>query len=94
MEIDKLAVLETNLKMMLRYAENKLNENNATLEEKAGENDGEDEVTEEVVSLGMYGTYLLGVCKTLDMVLQLLEGDTLDEIAEKIKEMKDGIAKA
>ena len=78
--------------MMLKHTEDKVKENEEKLKEKEGADD--EEVSEEFVALGMYGTYLLGVQKTLEMVIELLDNDTLDQVIEKIEKMQEDIAKA
>ena len=90
MALDKLEFLQNALKMMLNHAEGKLAENEEQLKSKVDD----DDVTEEFITLGMYGTYLLGVQKTLEMVIELLEGDTIDNAIEKIEAMMEDVAKA
>ena len=90
MALDKLEFLQNALKMMLKHAEYKLAENEEQIKSKADD----DEVTEEFITLGMYDTYLLGVQKTLEMVIKLLEGDTIDNAIEKIEAMMEDVAKA
>ena len=92
MEIDKIELVQNSLRMMLKHTEDKVKENDEKLKEKEGADD--EEVSEEFVALGMYGTYLLGVQKTLEMVIELLDNDTLDQVIEKIEKMQEDIAKA
>ena len=92
MEIDKIELVQNSLRMMLKHTEDKMKKNEEKLKEKEGADD--EEVSEEFVALGMYGTYLLGVQKTLEMVIELLNNDTLDKILEKIEQMNEDIAKA
>jgi hypothetical protein len=92
MEIDKIELVQNSLRMMLKHTEDKVKENEEKLKEKEGADD--EEVSEEFVALGMYGTYLLGVQKTLEMVIELLDNDTLDQVIEKIEKMQEDIAKA